>query len=421
MKLTLKELFSTPKKAALSIACLLVALATAGTCIAFAPGTFSQSPPDVIGSESAQSFAFADAGVDPVEAKAIQVKYERFQDAFVYDVEFIAGDTEYEYKIDAADGSVVKKESKTVKGPDDTAPLPGTVALETARETALADAGVSREQATFTEVDQDTEGGVSVYEFKFYAGNVEYEYEINAQTGVIYSKSMVTYVGQDSGSDAVSTPPPAQSTAPAQTDPPAQSAAPAQSARPSVPQPSSGLTPPSNPITPPSPPSGQSQQSSIQSKITADQAKSAALADAGADVSSVQYTRAELCREDGAWIYEVEFCTSTHEYEYEIDAHTGAVCGKSVEVCSNEAHHSGGHHADPHHTASGTLIGANQARSACLGHAGCTADQVSFTKVELDSEDGLTVYEIEFYKDGVKYEYAIDAVTGDVLEYEWEY
>ncbi|HPZ00307.1 MAG TPA: PepSY domain-containing protein, partial [Clostridiales bacterium] len=32
-------------------------------------------------------------------------------------------------------------------------------------------------------------------------------------------------------------------------------------------------------------------------------------------------------------------------------------------------------------------------------------------------EDGKTVYEIEFYKNGSEYEYTIDAISGTVLEY----
>lgn len=408
MKQKLKEFFATPQKNAVTIACILVILATAGTCIVYAAGAFTQPTADAIGREDAQRFAFADAGVDPVEAKAVHVKYERWQGTFVYEVEFIAGDTEYEYKIDAADGSVVKKESKTVIGPEATSPPQNSITLEEAREIALADAGLAREDVTFTNVEQDTEGGVPVYEFEFYGSGVEYEYEINAQTGAIYSKSMVTYVGQGSVSP---TPPPAQTNPPARTDPPAQSTAPAPTARPTAPQPSSGFTPPE----PPTPPASQSQQPSSQSKITADQAKSAALADAGLSASDVQYIKAELDRENGTWVYEVEFQTSTHEYEYEINAHTGAVYSKSVEAFST----SGGRHDDPHHSGS-TLIGASEARAACLHHAGCSADQVTFTKVELESDDGLTVYEVEFRCGGVKYEYTIDAVTGDVLEYEWE-
>lgn len=412
-----KELFSTPKKAAVTLLCIGVILVTIGACIVvYAAGGPASS--DAIGAENAQNFAFADAGVDPAAAKSINVRYERFQGTFVYKVEFIAGDTEYEYRINASDGAVVRKESKTVKGPEDTPPLPLSVTLEEARDIALTDAGVSREQATFTEVEQDEEGGVSVYKFKFYVGNVEYGYEINAQTGAIYSKSMVTYVGQGSGG---ATAPPAQTGAPQQSSSPASSSPPAQATNPpaaSAPPQPSGVTPPTSPVNPISPPTGQPQQT-VQDRITLDAAKSAALADAGADAASVQYTKAELELENGVWVYEIEFCTSTHEYEYEINAYTGAVCHKSAEVCPTGGHHGGGHHSDPHHSGS-TCIGAAQARSVCLDHAGCHESQVVFTKVELDEDDGAAVYEVEFTKDGVKYEYKLDAVTGDILEYEWE-
>ena len=43
-----------------------------------------------------------------------------------------------------------------------------------------------------------------------------------------------------------------------------------------------------------------------------------------------------------------------------------------------------------------------------------------FTKAKLDYDDGRAVYEIEFTKDGLKYELEIDAATGGVLKYEMD-
>ena len=217
-----KELFSTPKRAALAVACLCVILVTAGVCIVMiANGAGGPEQSTAIGREAAQNFAFADAGVDPASAQAVKVKYERYQGTFVYEVEFLAGETEYEYKINAADGSVVKKEQKTVMGPGNSVPVAGTITLEEARDIALADAGVAREQAVFAEAKQDMEGGVPVFEFKFYGGNVEYEYEINGQTGAVYSKKTTTYVSQD----PAGTPPPVQTAPPATQTPATQSPA----------------------------------------------------------------------------------------------------------------------------------------------------------------------------------------------------
>ena len=413
----LKQLFSTPKKAALAAACVLVFLGTVGACVAYALGAFSGSSPgaDAIGGENAQRFAFADAGVDPVDANVLSVRYKRFQDTFVYEVEFIAGSTQYVYQIDAADGSVKGKESKTVKGPEDSSSLPNSIPLEDAREIALTDAGLTQEQATFLEVEQSGEGGASVYRFRFYAGNVEYEYEINAQTGVIYSKNTVTYIGQGSSAP---TAPPAQSTAPDPSDPPAQNTPAAQDSRPPAvatdpPRPSGGLTPPTGPVDPFNS-SGPSQSSGGQDRVTLEGAKRTALSDAGVAAADAHYTRARLGREDGVTVYEIEFYTATHEYEYKINAASGSVYSKSVQLLSSDP-------APENSRSGGGFLGAAEIRAICLDHAGCTADQVTFSEVELDENNGMTIYEVEFYKDGVKYEYTLDAFSGEILEYEWEH
>ena len=40
----------------------------------------------------------------------------------------------------------------------------------------------------------------------------------------------------------------------------------------------------------------------------------------------------------------------------------------------------------------------------------------TFTKVKLDRDDGRQIYEVEFYADGVKYEYDIDANSGAIVK-----
>lgn len=394
----LKELFSTPRRAAVAVACLGVILVTMGICaVMIASGARGPEPASAIGGEAAQNYAFADAGVDPASAQVLQVKYERFQGEFVYEVEFLAGETEYEYKINAADGSVVKKEQKTVKGPGNSIPAAGTITLEEARDIALTDAGVTLEQAVFAQAEQDTEGGLPVYEFKFYSGNVEYEYEINGQTGAVYSKKTTTYVGQGTGET-----PPAQTGAPAAqrpTQPPA-------TARP-TPAPTPAPTqPPATQGPRPTQPSG--------TYIGAEAAKNVALADAGVSAGDVRFTKVRMDYEDGVPVYELEFYTATHEYEYEIHAQTGAVFSRHV-----EAHHSSeNHHGGATGQTGGTDIGAEVAKNAALNHAGCAAGDVTFTKVERDYDNGRLVYEIEFYKDGLEYEFEIDGASGAVLSFE---
>ncbi len=66
----------------------------------------------------------------------------------------------------------------------------------------------------------------------------------------------------------------------------------------------------------------------------------------------------------------------------------------------------------------GSYIESAVAKEAALAHAG-VVDGTDF-EVEFDYDDGIMVYEVEFYKDGVKYEYNIDATTGNILSSEVE-
>jgi uncharacterized membrane protein YkoI len=65
-------------------------------------------------------------------------------------------------------------------------------------------------------------------------------------------------------------------------------------------------------------------------------------------------------------------------------------------------------------------INAARAKEIALAHAGFAKKDVTFVKVELDKENGRTVYEVEFVKDRVEYDYEIDALTGEILSAEQE-
>ncbi len=66
----------------------------------------------------------------------------------------------------------------------------------------------------------------------------------------------------------------------------------------------------------------------------------------------------------------------------------------------------------------GTLT-QDEALAKALQHVNLKKDQVDLVKkVELDYENGRKVYEVEFYKGGVEYEFDIDAETGAILDFE---
>ena len=116
--------------------------------------------------------------------------------------------------------------------------------------------------------------------------------------------------------------------------------------------------------------------------------------------------------DDGqAECYEVEFLAGSTEYQYEIDLYTGAVLKSERETYGTSGGASAG---------SGSYIGEAAARSAALSHAGVSESDASRIQVELDRDDGRTLYEVEFHMGRMEYSYEIDAYSGAVLKAEQE-
>lgn len=152
-------------------------------------------------------------------------------------------------------------------------------------------------------------------------------------------------------------------------------------------------------------------------QIGLEDAKSAALADAGVTDVDVVYTKEKSDYEDGIMVYDIEFYVGNVEYEYEINAATGEVYSKSVDTHYDQTEH--GHNGHNGHTGTAdSYIGNDSAESIALNHAGFSETEVSHLKSEFDIDDGLTVYEVEFDKDGREYEYKINAIDGSIIEYD---
>ena len=62
-----------------------------------------------------------------------------------------------------------------------------------------------------------------------------------------------------------------------------------------------------------------------------ERAKSIAVEDAGQALSEVTFTKTKLERDDGRTVYEIEFFAGDTEYEYTIDAASGAILERSAE------------------------------------------------------------------------------------------
>lgn len=182
----------------------------------------------------------------------------------------------------------------------------------------------------------------------------------------------------------------------------------------------------------PAPAIQSSGQASDSAYIGVEAAKSAAFAHAGLDASQVTMGEVDFDYEDGRMVYELEFYANGAEYEYDIDASTGAVVKSSQEggrpQTGSGAGIGGASGNVPSGAGSGTAqsgaggtsadIGREAALAAALNHAGVSQDQVYGLEVKQEYDDGRLEYEIEFKTGGWEYEYTISAANGAILDYE---
>ena len=141
------------------------------------------------------------------------------------------------------------------------------ISLDAAIDIAVADAGVARADAKFTEAKLDSDDLVAHYDIEFIAGTNEYDYEIAVADGSILKKEVE----------------------------------PADPSKPSKPQPD------------------------VSGYISIDEAKAIALKKVSLDASKVTFKKAELDADDRTPHYGIEFVSGGYEYEFEIDAKSGKI------------------------------------------------------------------------------------------------
>ena len=146
-------------------------------------------------------------------------------------------------------------------------------------------------------------------------------------------------------------------------------------------------------------------------KISADKAKKIALGDAKLAEKDVTFVKVELEFEDNRLVYDVEFYSGNVEYDYDIDAVSGAIVSadRDIENYVIPAQPS----AEAPTKAQASEISVEKAKQIALSHAGVGAAR--FTKAKIDYENGVKVYEIEFKVGNMEYEYDINVVNGAIV------
>ena len=61
-----------------------------------------------------------------------------------------------------------------------------------------------------------------------------------------------------------------------------------------------------------------------------------------------------------------------------------------------------------------------EAQQIALEHAGLKESQVTRLKTQLEYDNGIPEYNVEFYYEGWEYDYELNAQTGEILEWDKE-
>lgn len=252
--------------------------------------------------------------------------------------------------------------------------LAAPITEEEAKSLALENAGAKADRVAFIRAEQAQEDGRNVFEVEFLTReNDEYDYEILADTGEILAisyekKAPVTSKGKDG------------------------------------------------------------------KELTQEQAKEIALKHAGLAADAVTVIKEKTDIDDGRLIYELEFYTGDYQkYEYEIDGRNGEILawdfdsdsayarqdaqGRQPKAAAGDT--AGGKRPDRASDKKGG-ISREDAKAAALTRAGLKEGQVIWGQVYKEHDDGRLIYKGEFFHNQMEYEFEMDAVSGEILDWDVE-
>lgn len=246
-----------------------------------------------IGADAALKSALDHAKLKKDAVSGIEIDLDYEHGCMVYEIEFNRGSDEYEYDINALTGEVIacdneingeeihKAAKNSIPATDPNEKSSGntsnvSVSKDEAVNIALKKAGLTADKVKGLSVHLDRDDGVLSYEIEFFRGSYEYSCDVNAETGRIIE------FDKEYDDDAEEK---------------------------------------------------QSKQSSGSSDVIGkDEAIKIALKKAGVSESEAGRVFADLEKDDGKLIYEIEFKVKAYEYSVEIDAATGSILDYEKEI-----------------------------------------------------------------------------------------
>ena len=127
-----------------------------------------------------------------------------------------------------------------------------------------------------------------------------------------------------------------------------------------------------------------------------EEAKRLATEEAGFSPEKVEFTETALNSRNGIDYYQIEFKAENEAYEYDIEALTGLLIDSSVPAAGAalDSKDSGAGGKD---SAGMKMLTEEEAKEKALAHAGLTNEQAAFVKCKADHDDGVQIYNVEFY------------------------
>ncbi|WP_066716705.1 PepSY domain-containing protein [Clostridium sp. Marseille-P299] len=245
---------------------------------------------NLITEDEAKKIALEHSGIQESDITNFRIKLDTDDGIKEYEVEFLSGNTEYDYDINAISGEIISfdndvendfnsNSNDTSNSNNTSGDASNVITEDEAKKIALEHAGLKESDITNFRIKLDTDDGMKEYEIEFYSGNTEYDYDINAISGEVISFD--NDIENDFNNNSNNT------------------------------------------------------ADNSNELITEDEAMAIALKDAGINEADATSLRIKLDTDDGVKEYEIEFYTADKEYDYEINASTGNIISKDVENLKN--------------------------------------------------------------------------------------
>lgn len=274
------------------------------------------------------------------------------------------------------------------------------ITLDEAKDIALKHANLTSEQVSFIKAGSEVDDGIEKYNIEFYYENKEYDYEINAADGQIieFDNEVENYnITNEEASGSVNEVVNGNGNTNADSN-------------------VNENTNENTNVKISSEFNGKSNSS--VGGITLEEAKTIALNHANLANKNVTFGRSEVDYDNGIKKYEIEFYYGNKEYDYEINAANGQILNYDydTEYNNNGGNSNAGNGGNSNNGV--VKISVEKAKEIAITHSNLKSNQVIFAKAELDYDDGIQKYEIEFYYNNREYSYDIDANSGAILSYE---